>query len=241
MLFLVHLDIHKLTHITSLTDEHTPEIMQATKNITYVDCGRRFRLKDFRDNNNPSSVSGRAQNWMDVDGSASGLDEPTIIGSGLTDAGHWWNIEDDVVMDPEGPLTFIKVNNGPERGLGHLRFRFDDSIHDSVGVSSCMNGLKGTAGNNTHSLCPTLGRIRHMGTRFDLDNDPSGGLPVTPNTEVAGPVGGFGWMMEIDSGSPKSLTIGQKSKLIQAHHWYWHYLILLVPHSLSQQMLDHPV
>ena len=194
-----------LTH----SDEHTPEIMQATKNITYMDCGRRFSLKDYGDNNSPSSVSGRAQNWLDVDGSASGLNEPTIIGSGLTDAGHWWNVEDDVVMDTEGPLTFIKVNNGPERGAGHLRFRFDDSLHDSVGVSACMNGLKGTAGNNTHSLCPTIGRIRHMGTMFDLNNDASGGLPITPNTEVAGPVGGFGWMMELASGSPKSLTIGQ--------------------------------
>lgn len=79
--------------------------MQATRGITYENCGRRFKLNDYADNNAISSVSGRNQNWRDVDGTASGLGEPTIIGSGLTDAGHWWRVEDDVVQDPEGPLT----------------------------------------------------------------------------------------------------------------------------------------
>ena len=78
--------------------------MQATSGITYEECGRRFKLADFADDNAISSVSGRSQNWMDTDGTASGLNEPTIIGSGLADAGHWWRIEDDVVEDPEGPL-----------------------------------------------------------------------------------------------------------------------------------------
>lgn len=89
-----------LTH----SDQFNPEIMQATKGITYEECGRRFKLIDFADNNAVSSVSGRIQNWMDVDGTASGLGEPALIGSGLGDAGHWWRVEDDVVDDPEGPL-----------------------------------------------------------------------------------------------------------------------------------------
>lgn len=114
--------------------------MQATRDVTYLDCGRRFRLYDYAHNNNPSSVSGRTQNWMDIDGTTSGLNTPTIIGSGLTDAGHWWNIEDDVVYDPEGPLYFIKKNNGPERSLGHIRLRFDDTLYNSVGKTSCIKG-----------------------------------------------------------------------------------------------------
>ena len=183
--------------------------MQSTREITYEDCGRRFKLNDFADNNNPSSVSGRDQNWSDVDGSASGLGEPTLIGSGLTDAGHWWKVEDDVVDDPDGPLTFIKVNNGQERALGHLRFRFDDALHNTVGTTACFNGPKGTSVGGAHTDCPAIGRIRHLGTRFDLTNDPSGGLPITANSEVAGVTGGFGWMMQLDAGSPKTLRIDQ--------------------------------
>lgn len=89
-----------LTH----SDQFTPEIMQATADVSYEDCGRRFRMQDYT--NDPlSTVSGRHLNCMDTDGTVSGLNEPTIIGSGLADAGHWWRIDDEVVEDQEGPLT----------------------------------------------------------------------------------------------------------------------------------------
>jgi len=142
----------------------------------------------------------------DTDGTASGLNEPTLIGSGLTDAGHWWRVEEEVVDDPDGPLVFIKKNNGPERGLGHIRLRFDDSLHDTVGVSACMNGPKEQ---NGVRLCPAIGRIRHLGPLFDSTNDPLGGLPVTAASEVAGPVGGFGWTLSLDNGSPADIRIDQ--------------------------------
>jgi hypothetical protein len=181
--------------------------MQATRGITYENCGRRFKLNDYADNNVISSVSGRTQNWRDVDGTASGLGEPTIIGSGLTDAGHWWRVEDDVFQDPEGPLTFIKVNNGPERGLAHIRFRFNDDVHNTVGSSSCRNGPK--LDGNGNPYCPPIGRLRHLGPLFDSSNDPSGGLPITANSEAAGPAGGFGWVLQLDDGPPKDLRLDQ--------------------------------
>jgi hypothetical protein len=62
--------------------------MQATKNLTYDDVGRRFRFS----RTDIESVSGRTQNWFDADGSASGLQEPTLIGSGLASAGEWWKV-----------------------------------------------------------------------------------------------------------------------------------------------------
>ena len=188
------------------SDEHTPEIMQATTSITYEDCGTRFRMHDYADNNVISSTSARTQNWMDLDGTASGLGEPTIIGSGLTDAGHWWRVENSVEDDPEGPLVFIKKDNGPERGLGHIRLRFDDNLFDSVGQTSCMNGPKVENGN---LLCPSIGRVRHIGPLFDASNDPLGGLPITANAIIVGPTGGFGWLLNLDAGSPKSLQIDQ--------------------------------
>ena len=90
-----------LTH----SDQFTPELMQATEDITYENCGWRFKQHDVVDQNAIYAVSGRNQNWMDTDGTASDLNEPTLIGSGLSDAGHWWRVEDDVVEDPDGPLT----------------------------------------------------------------------------------------------------------------------------------------
>ncbi len=196
--------------------------MQATSGITYEDCGRRYKLQDFADDNSPSSVSGRAQNWIDKDGSASGLNENTIIASGLADAGHWWKVDSNVVDDPEAPLAFIKVNDGNERGLGHIRLRWKDEIHNTVGngspnactpgdnwqnCGSCYNGPKVDGSGNP--FCPALGRIRHIGPKFDLSNDPTGGLPITANSEVAGLTGGFAWLLQLDDGPPKSLKIDQ--------------------------------
>ena len=105
-------------------------------------------------------------------------------------------------------FRFIKVNNGPERGLGHIRLRFDDDVHDTVGQTSCKNGSKidESTGN---PYCPGIGRIRHIGPLFDSSNDPKLGLPITANSEVAGPVGGFGWVLQLNDGAPKSLKIDQ--------------------------------
>ena len=179
--------------------------MQGTKNITYDNCGRRFKLHAF--NKVETSVSGRLQNWLDVDGSASGLGEPVLIGSGQTAAGLWWHIEDDVVDDPQGPLKFIKKNNGQHRSLGHIRIGFDEDQHSQVGKQVCNNGQG--------APCEALGYVKHFGTYFKSDN----GLPITAASEIAGPVGGFGWYMTFLAGSPKTITISQpeinpSSKLI---------------------------
>lgn len=186
-----------LTH----SDQFTPELMQATRDISFEECGRRFRLYDYREDykNVPSTVSTRGQNWMDVDGSVSGLNEPTMIGSGSPDAGMWWKVEPEVIHDPQGPLEFIKQKNGPNRGLGHIRLSWDSALHNTVGRSSCQNGQG--------APCPALGRVRHYGPMFDTDADPLGGLPVTANPDIAGPVGGFGWLLQLDGGAPHTLSM----------------------------------
>ena len=187
-----------LTH----SDEHNPEIMQATKNIQYDDVGRRFKLTrtDFE------SVSGRLQNWHDVDGSASGLFEPTFMGSGFASAGHWWLIDDDVVQDVQAPLHFIKKNGGQGRGMAHIKLNWDDSLHDTVGDTSCTNGPRYDSNGNL-IRCDAVGRIRHLGPMYDLTNDPVGGLPVTAGADIAGLAGGYGWLLELDGGSPHTLQI----------------------------------
>jgi hypothetical protein len=67
--------------------------MQGTRNIRYEECGRRFAFIDGRGTSAPSTVSGRLQSWIDSDGSASGINEEVIIGSGQSGAGLWWVVD----------------------------------------------------------------------------------------------------------------------------------------------------
>jgi hypothetical protein len=57
-----------LTH----SDEFTPGLMQATKNITYVNIDRGY-LTVPSTTNSFITVAGRDANWMDHDGSVIGL------------------------------------------------------------------------------------------------------------------------------------------------------------------------
>ena len=77
------------------SDQHTPELMQGTRNIQFENCGRRFYLYNFFGTDMPLTVSGRGQTWIDVDGSASGMNVPTLIGSGFDGVRDWWHVDDD--------------------------------------------------------------------------------------------------------------------------------------------------
>lgn len=96
-----------------------------------------------------------------------------------------------VVYDPQGPLRFIKSNDGPERGLGHFKMSWDSSLHNQVGGSLCGNG--------NGADCPAMGYIRHAGPMF---ND---GVPITAAGDIVGPVGGFRWILNLSQGAPRQL------------------------------------
>ena len=116
-----------------------------------------------------------------------------IIGK-LTDAPPFSPI---VVYDPQGPLWFYKLGNGPERGLGSVTLHWDSALDAQVGVSQCGNG---------NSLpCDAVGRIKHLGRKYSNDT----GLPVTANADITGPVGGFGWKLELFKGAPKSIRFSE--------------------------------
>jgi hypothetical protein len=101
-----------------------------------------------------------------------------------------------VIEDAQGPLKFIKKNNGLQRGLGHLNLRWDfrtNTVHEDTTI--CSNG--------DNLPCNPLGWIRHAGPMFQQDN----GLPVTAKADIVGLVGGFGWILKMNQGAPKSLRI----------------------------------
>ena len=84
-----------LTH----SDQFTPEVMQGTRNVSFENCGRRFRFgADHDGDERMDTVSARAQNWFDADGTASGRNEPTLIVSGTDTVANWWEVEDDGML-----------------------------------------------------------------------------------------------------------------------------------------------
>lgn len=131
---------------------------------------------------------------LDEDGSITGFGVRSALAS-AADNGMWWNIDDETILYDEGPLWMFRLDTGAERGLGHVRLQFDPSEHAQVSGSVCSNGGM--------EPCPPLGYVKHLGPRFADD----AGLPVTAQADIAGPVGGFGWFLELNGGSPKKLKI----------------------------------
>lgn len=98
----------------------------------------------------------------------------------------WWQVDTETIYDPQGPLWFFKLlPSKSERGLGHFRMKWDESLTASIGKTSCGNG------NNLPS--EYLGYVKHIEDIFQNDT----GLPVTANTDIVLPVGGFGWKLEL--------------------------------------------
>jgi hypothetical protein len=74
---------------------------------------------------------------------------------------------------------------------------WDSALDAQVGVSQCGNGNR--------LPCDAVGRIKHLGRRYRNDT----GLPVNANADITGPVGGFGWKLELFKGAPKSIRFSE--------------------------------
>lgn len=96
-------------------------------------------------------------------------------------------------------MTFIKQNDGPARGFAHIRLEWDVALHATVGVTDCVNGRPAGEG----PFCLSHGYIRYLGEKFSVDD----GLPVTAQPEIVGLAGGYGWLLTLNEGAPKSLKI----------------------------------
>ena len=190
--------------------------MQATKNIKYEDCGRILRVRNYVidggndiTNGMTSTQSVRATNWYDVDGSASELGVPTIIGSAEPDAGYWWRIDDHCVLASTIGLTLPVANDSHsdfflckkifDRQTGSVYFTWDATAQSAVGGEACENGKSDVD-------CTPVGYLQHWGR---AGNSLGSALPVTLNGEVTGVLGGFGWHLMFTAGAPINLTMTQ--------------------------------
>uniref|UniRef100_A0A7S3L0I4 G8 domain-containing protein n=1 Tax=Amphora coffeiformis TaxID=265554 RepID=A0A7S3L0I4_9STRA len=188
-------------YFTSFKDNLLPEINEATTNITYENCGRRF-MSTYEEYETNMAMR---ECWIDADGSTSGLGEPTFIVSGTNRSKAWWRADDEAVLEPQRPLYFIKKNDGPKRSLAHVRMRWDDSVHLQDGQAYDERYCYQKALN-----CPEQGVLRHLGKFFTPDSSDYStfGLPITPVGKVTGLSGGYGWLLEFNRyGAPKELTL----------------------------------
>lgn len=79
--------------------------------------------------------------------------------------------------------------------MGHFVLEWDETLHNQIGNGQCGNG--------DGQPCDYHGYIKHAGNKYTNDL----GLPVTANADIVGPVGGFGWVLHLDAGAPKSLKL----------------------------------
>ena len=196
------------------SDEHLPEFMQATAAISYEQCGRVFRIKNFitdggrsKDNGMLSTQAERAACWLDADGSAIGYDGfPSLLGAAVKETGEWWRLDEHCMLgNNTAPLWICRKRD--ERHAGSLYFTWDATAQATVGSTTCLNS-------GTGAPCTPVGYLQHWGRAgFGLNES----FPLTLNGEIVGPMGGFGWFLNFESGSPRVLELSQMQITHETH------------------------
>jgi hypothetical protein len=181
-----------LTH----SDQFVPEFMEATANIT-MDNYNPNKIWRFSNRAYGLTVSGRLQNWLDVDGSLTGRNERQIMGS--TWANDWFRLSyDECYKAPDGMDMWICPDPNHAITLGSVVVLYDKSkFNNEIGSVVCSNG-QGLP-------CPDIGYANHL-WRSNLRD----GLPFTLNSKFTGAIDsrlGAGWYIRWFEGAPKTITI----------------------------------
>jgi len=165
-------------------------VLQATSNIRYegVDMANLIGFSVTTS----QTWSGRLQNWLDADGSTTLRGVPTRMGSLY--ANDWWRLDDACTRKPEWNMWLC--DDAPSRNIASMYWTFDAGLQANVGGSICGNG--------NCAPCASVGKALHLG-RTDM----TGAMDIAPNPKITGPVGGFGWLLTLTAGAPKSITFSQ--------------------------------
>jgi hypothetical protein len=200
------------------SDRFVPQMLQATKGIRYESCGRHFHFSwPGRNNGMSSSLAERLINWYDADGTASGRAGATIMGSITADSNGWWNMAlgdrpmsiaaapwggGECTYSAEGPM--VHCNAAPadrptgSRAISSFFMQYKPNQRNDVGGAICDRNVR----------CLPEGSVRHWGY--------AGALPLTRNSQVTGPSGGFGWHIRFNAGAPKKLQFTEIQQLAKS-------------------------
>ncbi len=203
-----------VTTFLSWSEEFVPQMMQVTSGIKYESCGYRFKLPNSDSStilsrsqaSLSSSASSRMTNWFDADGTASGLNEPAIIGSGASDAADWWRIDSACSVDTtvEGATVHLCHASGTRR-VGSLRIVSDSELYSRVGDDPLSGDPPGVCKQGTAGYCDPIGWASHWGWM------PGVGLgyemPLTAQGTLTVPTGGFGVHLRFEEGAPALLQL----------------------------------
>ncbi|KAI9015632.1 hypothetical protein DFJ74DRAFT_732320 [Hyaloraphidium curvatum] len=194
-----------LTH----SDEFVPEVMQATRNITYQNVLVPELVQFSTSLSDPmgNTVSGRLASWFDADGSVYGPYLPSLRGRpvmiGSTWARGWWRMNPRCVDVASAGVGLSRERlfacpMGPGDTTASVILFYDQPLQSRIGSSLCMNGNW-----DGDKPCPVAATATHFG-RAESD-----GLLVGVNSKITGPVmpDSGGWFVRFDGGTPSTLAI----------------------------------
>jgi hypothetical protein len=191
------------------SDRFAPQILQTTSRIRYEGCGRHFHFMwPGRNNGMRSSLAERLINWYDADGTASDRAVPTLMGAVTADDNGWWNLalgdrtmsiaaapwgRGECIYQSEGPM--VQCDAQPADRPAGMRAVASFFMQWKPNQRADSGSKAGKCDRNMP--CRPEGSIRHWGY--------AGAFPVTRNSQITGPSGGFGWHISFDAGAPKML------------------------------------
>ncbi|KAI9034510.1 G8 domain-containing protein [Hyaloraphidium curvatum] len=194
-----------LTH----SDQFVPEVMQATRNITYdnVLVPRLVKFSTELTDAMGNTVSGLLASWFDADGSVYAPYLPSLRGTpvmlGSNWASEWWKYRDDCVNVSTAGVglpkdAVIACPQRPGDASASVTLLYDQPLQSTIGTSLCMNGnWDGT------KPCPVAATAAHFG------RTEATGLAVGVNSKVTGPLiaGTGGWFVRFAGGTPSSFSV----------------------------------
>lgn len=178
---------------TSLThsDQFVPDQMQVTNNLSYQNTSDLWRFSTKLTDATGVTVSGRLQNWYDVDGSASKLGVRAMIGSAW--ANDWWKYNSNCSILHQAWRCPMAADDA----AGSFVIKTNAAQEARIGVDLCANG-------GGKVSCPVVATVSHFGSTNE-----SAGLLVGVNAKVTGPIiaKAGGWFIRYAGGTPNVLNI----------------------------------
>eukprot|EP00475_Leptophrys_vorax_P012438 TRINITY_DN1888_c0_g1_i1.p1 TRINITY_DN1888_c0_g1~~TRINITY_DN1888_c0_g1_i1.p1 ORF type:complete len:1154 (-),score=257.11 TRINITY_DN1888_c0_g1_i1:36-3497(-) len=181
-----------LTH----SDQFVPDQMQVTKNVTYQNVNSTYLWK-FTTKTTDSTkitVSGKLQNWRDLDGSVDGSRRGrTQMGSIWS--GNWWKMNSNCTVQSQMWVCPMKDLDF----AASIYLNWNATWQSQIGNTVCMNG--GGA-----YPCPNIANVTRFGGTEGTDS-----LLVGVNAKITGPVTyeSGGWFIRFPNGTPSTLVIDQ--------------------------------